>query len=102
MLLLLLLLLLLLSRCIRIRRWYHEALQPPLQLRGLQQQQQQLSIDAAAGPQAGAPGALAARLQLDPKGAPWPLPLLLSDTTIESYNALFSLLLQLRSLNPKP
>ncbi|KAL8449310.1 hypothetical protein Emed_003191 [Eimeria media] len=85
---------------IRIRRWYHEAQAPPLQLRCLQQQQQQqkLSIDAAAGPQAGAPAALASRLQLDPSGAPWPLPLLLNENAIGCYNALFSLLLQLRAL----
>ncbi|KAL8441364.1 hypothetical protein Emag_007242 [Eimeria magna] len=93
------LLLLPLFRSIRIRRWYHEAQAPPLQLRCLQQQQQQkLSIDAAAGAQAGAPGALASRLQLDPSGAPWPLPLLLNENAIGCYNALFSLLLQLRAL----
>ena len=73
---------------LRIRRWYHEAQQPPLQLRCLQQQQQQVSIDATGGPQAGAPGVLAARLQLDPKGAPWPLPLMLSDNTIDSYSVI--------------
>ncbi|KAL8428531.1 hypothetical protein Efla_003302 [Eimeria flavescens] len=85
-------------RSIRVSRWYHEAQAPPLQLRCLQRQQQQqkLFLDAAAGPQAGAPEALASRLQLDLSGGPWPLQLLLNENAVGSYNALFSLLLQLR------